>query len=244
MKQSDAVRSLGPALRARRDELGLSLDEISVATRIPVAHLRAIELERPQDLPDGPYAAAYVRLLQEHLDLAMPKETISEAQVEDRAEAATAVVPLQAVRAVAALSAIAVVALIAVQAWQRFVPERQVVIVVPDQHVVVTAKRSGRVRAVVDGVVVHDAVLPGGRELTLDGHERVEVSVPSTSTFSVQWNGESMVPQGLQDHPRTLIFVDDVGPKPEPVDTTPAPGGAVDVLPAEDEPVDDAVEVP
>ena len=210
------MRGLGSALRDRRGELGLSLDEIAVATRIPVEHLEAIEKERPQDLPPGPYAAAYARLLHQHLGLTIPEEQIGEAVVEEApsASGAAAGLPLWLVRVLAGGSAVARLTLIAVRAWQQFVPEPEPVVVVPDQFVSVTAKRSGHVRAVVDGEVVHDDVLAGGQTLELEGHVRVELDVPSTSRFRFQWNGEAVVPQGLQDHPRRLVFLDDVGPLP------------------------------
>lgn len=222
------MRGLGTALRDRRGELGLSLDEIAVATRIPVEHLEAIEKERPQDLPPGPYAAAYARLLVQHLELSLPEDAVGEAVVaSEEAEALplTTTLPLSVVRILAGGSALGLVALVAVQAWIRFVPEPEPVVVVPDQFVSVTARRSGRVRAVVDGEVVHDGVLAGGQTLELEGHARVEVEVPSTARFKFRWNGEAVVPQGLQDHPRRLVFVDDVGPLPP----TPEPAAAAAV---------------
>ncbi len=228
MRGEDAIRELGPALRERREQLGLSLDEVAIATRIPVAHLKAIELERPQDLPEGPYAQAYVRVLREHLQIQGPSsEVVQEAERQEVVEVSGPIVPLAMVRAVAGVSALAVVSTVAVLSWQRFVPERPEVVVVPDQKLVVTARRSERLRAVVDGQVVHDGVLPGGQAVELLGHERVEVTVASTAAFVVEWNGEVVVPQGLQDHPRTLVFVDDVGPPPPapeaPVVQAPAP---------------------
>ena len=211
------MSGLGNALRARREELGLSLDEIAVATRIPVEHLQAIEKERPQDLPPGPYAAAYARLLTEHLQLTIQDDDVDEAKVAAPVApvAPAPSTPLWLVRGLAGLSALAVVGLVGVRSWQQWVPEPEAVVVVPDQFVVVTAKRSARIKAVVDGEVVHDDVLSGGQALELEGHERVELEVPSTSAFRFLWNGESVVPQGLQEHPRRLVFVDDVGPSPE-----------------------------
>jgi len=212
------IHGLGTALRQRREELGLTLDEISVATRIPADHLRAIEQERPQDLPPGPYAAAYARLLVEHLDLEVASDDLDEVRVDEVLPPPVtrgAMLPLWLVRGLAGLSVAAVVALIAVQAWKRWVPEPEPVVVVPDQFVVVTARRSARLRAVVDGEVVHDDVLSGGQALELEAHQRVELDVPSTAAFRFEWNGEPLVPQGLQEHPRRLVFVDDVGPAPE-----------------------------
>ena len=45
------------------------------------------------------------------------------------------------------------------------------------------------------------------------------------ASFVFAWNDEVIVPQGLQDHPRTLVFVDDVGPAPG--ETDPASPGLV-----------------
>lgn len=219
MKGRDAIRELGPALRARREQLGLSLDEVAIATRIPVAHLRAIELERPQDLPDGPYAQAYTRVLVEQLELELSADgDIQEAQRDPVAPAPARGVPLGFVRLGAGVSALVVVAAVAVLSWQRFVPERPEVVVTPDQHLSVTARRSGRLVATVDGAVVHDGVLPGGQSVAFVGHERVEITVDSTSAFVIAWNKEVVVPQGLQDHARTLVFIDDVGPPPAAAD--------------------------
>jgi len=212
------MRGLGTALRQRREELGLSLDEISVATRIPVEHLDAIEKERPQDLPPGPYASAYARLLTEHLELTIPDDDLDEAQVSSAAvptQRSAPLVPLWLVRGLAGLSAVVVVSIVAVQSWQRWVPTPEPVVVVPDQFVTVTARRASQLKAVVDGKVVHDGVLAEGKALQLEGHERVEVEVPTTSAFGFEWNGETIVPQGLQENPRRLVFVDDVGPPPE-----------------------------
>ena len=55
----------GARLRARRDFLGLSLEEVSMRTRIPLVHLAALEEDRQADLPAGPYADRYTQMLEE-----------------------------------------------------------------------------------------------------------------------------------------------------------------------------------
>ena len=214
MKGAPAIRELGPRVRQRREEMGLSIDEVAMATRIPVAHLRAIEQERPQDLPDGPYAAAYLRVVVEHLGIEWTEPPPVEEAVDahEPRSVRRSGLPLGVVRTLAGASAALVVLTVGVLSWQRFVPERTDVVVLPDQHLTVTARRSGRLVATVDGTVVHDGVLPGGQSIELEGHERLEVTVDSTSSFAFSWNGEAVVPQGLQDHTRTLVFIDDVGP--------------------------------
>ncbi|NCG22234.1 MAG: hypothetical protein GWP91_24725, partial [Rhodobacterales bacterium] len=56
-------------IRTKRQATGQTVEEVSERTRIPVAHLIAIEDERLQDLPAGPYASAYLRTLETHLGL-------------------------------------------------------------------------------------------------------------------------------------------------------------------------------
>jgi transcriptional regulator with XRE-family HTH domain len=52
---------LGEALKSARLSLGLSLDELSEATRVKVRHLAAIEAEQIDQLPSRPFAIGYVR---------------------------------------------------------------------------------------------------------------------------------------------------------------------------------------
>lgn len=60
---------LGEVLRARREELRQTPDQVASATRIPVAHIVALEEGRYEDLPSGPYAAGYLRTLRDHYGL-------------------------------------------------------------------------------------------------------------------------------------------------------------------------------
>jgi transcriptional regulator with XRE-family HTH domain len=52
---------LGEALKAARIGLGLTLDEVSDATRVKVRHLAAIEAGQIDHLPSRPFAIGYVR---------------------------------------------------------------------------------------------------------------------------------------------------------------------------------------
>ncbi|HEV2301570.1 MAG TPA: helix-turn-helix domain-containing protein, partial [Stellaceae bacterium] len=62
-------RSAGHALRRRREELGLSLDEIGAALRIKPAYLAALEEGRPDRLPGSAYAVGFLKSYGEHLGL-------------------------------------------------------------------------------------------------------------------------------------------------------------------------------
>ena len=55
------MKTIGPILKAARSECGLTLDEVARRTRIRVEFLQAIEDERFDALPKGPFAAGFIR---------------------------------------------------------------------------------------------------------------------------------------------------------------------------------------
>jgi transcriptional regulator with XRE-family HTH domain len=203
-----AVR--GAMLRQRREELGLSLDELSVATRIPVPHLEALEADRLHELPQGPWADAYRRTLIAELGLS-EEDGSEEAEPERLPPPAGA--PLWLVRTLAGSSVLALLGLVGWQLWQAAAPVApdEPVEVIPDQVVVVVARRNTRVRLEVDGEVEVDRALPGGERVKVAGHDQIVLEVPATADVRVEWNGSTLTPQGRQDAPRRLVFVDDVG---------------------------------
>lgn len=69
----------GVELKAARERAGLSLEEVSKHTRIPVKHLEAIEKGELHKLPAGPFGRAYLRQYRMLLGLS------ARAQVEDPA---------------------------------------------------------------------------------------------------------------------------------------------------------------
>ena len=54
--EPEAQRSLGNRLRLLREEQGLSLDDVSLATRVSLGNLRAIEAETYDRLPADSFA--------------------------------------------------------------------------------------------------------------------------------------------------------------------------------------------
>lgn len=208
----------GPALRARREALGLSREDLSRRTRIPLAHLVALEEGREHELPEGPYAAAYQRALERELGL-----EIEEPPREDTGAIARtgAPLPLWAVRAVALGSVCVLLGLVGWQAWSRYAAfaERaaQAPAAVADQVVSVTARRNAHLTVRVDGERVLDRAVAGGESLTFHAHHRVELEIPAAEPFRIEYNGRAIVPQGRQDAPRKLVFVDDLAPQPPEV---------------------------
>lgn len=59
----------GNELNERREALGLSFDDVHKVTRIPVAHLRALESSDFEHLPSPTYAAGFLRSYCECLEL-------------------------------------------------------------------------------------------------------------------------------------------------------------------------------
>jgi hypothetical protein len=197
----------GPRLRARRETLGRTIDDVARATRIPAAHIEALEDGRLEELPAGPYAAAYVRTLLAELGLEASESEEAPPRVEPPGGA-----PLWIVRALAVSSLFALFVVLASWAWER----SQVVVSAPratsakaDQEVVVAARRTTRVTIRADGEVVVEGDLSGGEQRTVRGRDRIEVEVAQLSALSLRWNGVDIVPQGVQDAPRRLVFVDD-----------------------------------
>ena len=62
-------RSAGHALRQRREQLGLSLDQAGGALKIKPAYLAALEEGRPDRLPGPAYAVGFLKSYGEHLGL-------------------------------------------------------------------------------------------------------------------------------------------------------------------------------
>jgi len=78
-----------------------------------------------------------------------------------------------------------------------------------DQRVRLTVLLGGAFKIIVDGEVVVDRRLPPGERIEVAGRRRVEVQVPAAKSVRLEYNGERVQPQGRQDVPRTLVFIDD-----------------------------------
>ena len=204
------------ALRIRREERGLSLDRAARATRIPVAHLRAIEEGRFHDLPVGPYRAGQVKAYFELLGL-QPDPAILEALRPRAGDAPPRDdLALWAVRIVAGAICAVLAALLVWQlagrgstaggASDATAPDA------PDQVVGLTALRNTHLEVIVDGDVALDREVPGGEHIQVAGHRRVEVQLDASDAARVEYNGSLVVPQGRQDTPRRLVFIDDLDP--------------------------------
>ncbi|MCO4743189.1 MAG: helix-turn-helix domain-containing protein [Proteobacteria bacterium] len=205
-------------LRERREALGLSLDEASGATRIPVRHLEAIEHGRIEQLPEGPWRRGYVLSYAAFLDV--EESAVAELLVPEAPPAPE--LPGGAVRGVALGAAALAILLLGMQlrdwmnrpsAPRAEIPEAALVErASPDQEVALRVLDAGRFRIWVDGESVLDKRLGEGERIEVVGHDRVEVELHTAGAARVVYNGEGIAPQGRQDVGRRLVFIDDVGP--------------------------------
>ncbi len=200
-------------LRPRREARGVSIDDAARATRIPVAHLHAIEEGRIGDLPEGPYAPGQIRAYFNFLGLE-PAPGVLDGLGQPLPGATVDARQVWAVRLVAgAVCAVLAVLLVALLAPDLQSPSPQDTTLdprAPDQRVAVTALRTTRVAILVDGEQVLDREVPGGESVQVAGHHRVEVRLHAAQDARVEYNGGRIEPQGRQDVPRRLVFIDDL----------------------------------
>ncbi|MBT3218674.1 MAG: helix-turn-helix domain-containing protein [Proteobacteria bacterium] len=194
-------------LRAKRQAKGLTIEEVSRETRIAVEHLLALEDGRPGDIPAGPYAQMYLRAYQEYLGLEpIPPEALWSAEEPPQTRGPS----LWVVRLLAAGACLALLTLIIWQVGFRNGIGTEVAKKAPDQLVHIVARRNTDLKVVVDDKVVLDRRLAGGEEVDVAGHDRVELYMAATQDARVEYNGNLIVPQGRQDVPRRLVFIDDL----------------------------------
>ena len=196
----------GERLRAAREARGLTVEEVAEATKISAAHVQALEADRLDAIPAGPYADAYRKAL--HRFLAPPDATVPQprperppadegwATVEGFELPGEPAAPLRTVRVLAVTSVLALVAIFLGAVWpQGDEPARGVVPAAPvtGQELSVRAERNTRIRVLLDGAPHVDRRVAGGDTLTFRAEEpmghipqrRLHRLVSSTPIFAV-----------------------------------------------------------
>lgn len=74
---------IGPELRRRREAIGLDLDDVAAAIRIPPRHIESIEISRHKALPARIYAIGFVRSYAEYLGID-PRDAVERFKLEAR----------------------------------------------------------------------------------------------------------------------------------------------------------------
>lgn len=119
--------------------------------------------------------------------------------------------PLWLVRLLAISS---VAALLSLVGWQvlegrRMARAAATTPTAPSQQLSVLARYNTHLKVLVDGELVADGPLAGGESLDLQAHREIVVELPAVQSVRLEYNGRTIVPQGRQDAPRRLLFVDD-----------------------------------
>lgn len=203
------------ALRARRLKLGVSLDELASRTRIPVAHLQALESGRFQDLPAGPYMEGYYRVVASALGV---RE--SPAAPAPTADSPTSPTQPRTKTGLVALVGVGGALLVAVVGWllsgstepspahMALPPPKE-----PDQVLQLLVKKTAQFMVFTDDTPAFRGMLRAGDRKVIRAHHRIELHIEGAKTVRLHYNGQPIVPQGRQNVPFKLIFIDDMNPE-------------------------------
>ncbi len=223
-------------LREARERAGLSLDEVSAKTKIPVKWLQALESGNTAAFPPGPFLSGYTRQYRGLLGLgdapvlpptpasatavaARPARVSASSRGEaDRPEhtETTSTSPRHRVRrwsrtAVAGVAAAgAVITAVLLSRVMRGEPADGLG-VPPDQVLLVTSASGTAARVTADGRPVHDGKLPAGKQVKFAAHDRLEVELDELKGVTLVYNGSTLRPLGAQSRPRRMVFEDDRG---------------------------------
>ena len=76
----------------------------------------------------------------------------------------------------------------------------------------VRAIEPSKITVEVDGVLVHDGVLPARQSLQFEAERELGLYVPDLTRVKIRYNGEVLRPLGNLSAGRRLVFIDDEGP--------------------------------
>jgi transcriptional regulator with XRE-family HTH domain len=199
-------------LRAARKAKGFTLAELSRATNIPMAHLRALEEGREHDIPPGPYVAGYLRTIREALGLPLegPRELTHPVK--------RAGMSLPMVRFLAWTSVVAMV----VAAWfnvsRNWEPGHLVsVLTVEDdlhQRVEIWPTGPGTLTIMLEGAEAHHIVIPPdevadyqSEPIVVEGMADITVEANPVGAFDFRRDGESITIVDRETDTRRLVFL-------------------------------------
>jgi hypothetical protein len=169
-----------------------------------------------ESIADGPYLEGYYRAYCEAVGLKPAGlGPLANSQVPERG--GRPLVPLKMVRFLAFMG---MGALGLFGAWQWMEKEVQSLsepgassghlgATTTPQTVRLRVRKTGHFEVIVGGVLVQDGRLEEGTTREYASYDKIEILVPGAGSVTLDHNGRAIVPQGLQDTPRRLTFVDD-----------------------------------
>ncbi len=221
-------------LRGERELRGLGLGEVAKATSIPLDILASLEAEPEAQLRAGSTIARwreqYVAFLHKRPVVRAELAEASESRepTETTITGPTLRSPVGMTRALTMGVALAVVVLLGLKVvstvWDRaepvVQPDASVAPAEPAEPVAAPAAHSlsiralepSRLRAVVDGEVVHDGVLVARHSLQLEAQHELVLEIPDLTRVKIRYNGQALRPLGNLSAGRRLVFIDDESP--------------------------------
>lgn len=226
--------------RRAREQMGLSLKDVSEKLRIQEKWLDALERGDTGAFPAGPFLAGYTRQYRAFLGLgdapALPpaaSETLPPSPaprgaprrervlVPEGAEGpdltdTTSTSPRHRVSRMsrhalyATLAASALLALFLLARGFRGGVDESLG-VPPDQVLLITSASGVGARVKADGRPVHEGKLAPGKQVKFAAHDRLEVELDELSGVTLVYNGNTLRPLGAQSRPRRIVFEDDRG---------------------------------
>ena len=199
-------------LRPAREKKGMTLGELSRATNIPMAHLRALEEGRADALPSGPYVSGYLRTIAEVLE--MPRPDSRELTHPVR----RAGMPLVVVRALAWGSVLALLG----AAWVNFngglVPGELADVLAArkqsHQRLEVKPKAPGKLTVHIQGGAPHSYVVLeedlssyAGHPIVVEGNSDIRVEADPVGAFEFRRDGQRIAIVDRETDMRQLVFL-------------------------------------
>lgn len=199
-------------LRPAREKKGMTLGELSRATNIPMAHLRALEEGRLEALPDGPYVPGYLRIVGEVLEIPAPDSRELTHPVR------RAGMPLTTVRILAWGSVMALL----VAAWVNFsgglVPSELADALAArnevHQRLEVTPIGAGTLTVHIQGGEPHRYVVTedhlrsyAGNPIVVEGNSDIRVEANPVGSFEFRRDGKRIAIVDRETDMRELVFL-------------------------------------
>ena len=223
-------------LRRERERLGLSREEISAQTRIPLRYVGALEDAEDARANPAPFLFGYRRQYESFLDsvsegVAPPEEAApdepaqyvrAEAPAEEEVEEAATPQGVPIVRLVVG-GFLATLILVLGAKVVTMLSDRpaesadglEVVAAastpeppaVPAQKLELRSTEPTRITVIADGQTLFAGVLEAGTTRAFGGHERLEVDTSDLTVLTVRHNGERIEPLGNLSYGRRLVFI-------------------------------------
>ncbi|MBM4367659.1 MAG: helix-turn-helix domain-containing protein [Deltaproteobacteria bacterium] len=227
-------------LRRAREQMGLSLKDVSEKLRIQEKWLDALERGDTAAFPAGPFLGGYTRQYRAFLGLGdapslppagsdtLPPPSTPRGSprrervlVPEGAESpdladTTSTSPRHRVSRMsrqglyAALAASALLALFLLARGMSGGREESLG-VPPDQVLLVTSASGVGARVTADGRPIHQGKLTPGKQVKFAAHDRLEIELDELSGVTLVYNGNTLRPLGAQSRPRRMVFEDDRG---------------------------------